>query len=190
MPRWTAVRGTVYGLEAAMIVLATSYGVRPFRLIDSGFGELVVSVAVVSLPAGMGFSLQTGETHRLTGLASFPLLLLCLGWQLVLGFQSYARDIRRTRLSLLRRIGWERAVPLHDFLLLSGYGVLLLAPAAGISVGIVWPAFLGMPFGVLVMLLLRGIVSGARPNWPLLTAASAASVGLTAYFLSLSFWLR
>jgi hypothetical protein len=91
---------------------------------------------------------------------------------------------------MLRLLSWERAVPFHNSLIVTAY-VLFFAPTLlGISLSLIWPAFLTLPFAIFQIVQLRAIALGNRPNWPLLTATALAVFGLTAYFLTLTFWLR
>ena len=55
---------------------------------------------------------------------------------------------------------------------------------------LIWPAFLTIPFALFQIFQVRGISHGAPANWTLLTATALAVFGLTAYFLTLTFWLR
>jgi 1,4-dihydroxy-2-naphthoate octaprenyltransferase len=94
------------------------------------------------------------------------------------------------RYTLLARLGWERAVPLHHFLMMISYVSLLTAPIFGYSLRSLWPAFLTFPFALLQIYWLHNISLGAKPLWNLLTANAIAVFGLTAYLLTLTFWLR
>jgi hypothetical protein len=52
------------------------------------------------------------------------------------------------------------------------------------------PAFLTLPFAIFQIIQLRAIANGNPPNWRLLTSTALAVLGLTTYFLTLTFWLR
>jgi hypothetical protein len=66
----------------------------------------------------------------------------------------------------------------------------LVSPAFGLSLSLLWPAFLTLPFALFQIFQLRNIALGAPANWTLLAATALSVFGLTAYFLSLTFWLR
>ncbi|MEW6028261.1 MAG: hypothetical protein AB1554_02135 [Chloroflexota bacterium] len=172
------------------ILLALAYGIPPLRLITSGFGELTLAVMLGSLSPATAFLLQTGEYHRVLGLIAFALTLLALACLLALNFPTYANDLKYLRPTLLMRLGWERAVPLHHGLLVAAYLLLALLPVLGFSWGLVWPAFLSLPFAVLQIVSLRSLSLGARPVWKFLTTNAAALFILTTYLLTLSFFLR
>jgi 1,4-dihydroxy-2-naphthoate octaprenyltransferase len=166
------------------------YAVPPLRLFDRGFGELLVSINIAYLSPSIGFLLQFGKYHPLLTVATVPLTLLSVGVLLGLDFQSYAADIKYERRTLLTRLGWESAVPLHHGLLLGAYILFAAAPLLGFSLGLIWPAFLSLPFALLQIYWLRNIALGAKPFWTLLTANAISFLGLTAYSLTLTFWLR
>jgi 1,4-dihydroxy-2-naphthoate octaprenyltransferase len=180
----------VYLVQFAAVVLALSLSVPPLQLVHSGFGELILSALIGVVPATLAFLLQADTYHRLLSAVMFPVVLLCFAWLLALDFPSFATDQKYGRQSLLQRAGWELAVPLHHAAIMAAYGLLLSGPFLGISLSVLWPGYLGIPFAVLQILLLQSLARGARPNWPLLRATSTSVVGLTVYFLTLSFWLH
>jgi 1,4-dihydroxy-2-naphthoate octaprenyltransferase len=170
------------------LLLALAYAIPPIRLLNRGFGELTLAVHLAYVIPSIGFLLQARENHRLLAVIIIPLTALALAYFLVINFTSFPSDERYQRATLLRRLTWEHAVPLHHSLIVFSYVIFAVAPLFGFS--ILWPAFLTLPFAVLQILLLRNISIGGRPNWTLLTATALAVFGLTAYFLTLTFWLR
>jgi 1,4-dihydroxy-2-naphthoate octaprenyltransferase len=157
---------------------------------DRGFGEFALAIQIAYLLPAIGFLLQAGSFHRLLNAAIVPLTFLLLAALVSLDFASYADDLKRGRRTLLDRVGWQAAVPIHHGLLIAAYVLFGAAPSFGFSFGLVWPAFLTLPFAGLQIYWLRNIALGARPIWGLLTANALAVFGLTAYFLTLTFWLR
>ncbi|MGE5250787.1 MAG: hypothetical protein ACM3QS_11305 [Bacteroidota bacterium] len=173
-----------------LLGLALVYGVPPFRLVNRGFGEVVLAIQLAYVVPSLAFLLQAGTYHRLLAMMVFPLTALALAALIVLDFPRYAGDRKYNRGTLLVKLGWERVVPFHNFLVLAAYLILLAAPLFGISLAVVWPAFLSFPFAVLQILSLRSIALGGKPIWALLTVTAIAVFGLTTYFLTLTFWLR
>jgi hypothetical protein len=55
---------------------------------------------------------------------------------------------------------------------------------------LVWPALLTLPLAVWQIFTLRNIADGAKPLWPAFVATATAIFGLTAYLVTLAFWLR
>jgi 1,4-dihydroxy-2-naphthoate octaprenyltransferase len=173
-----------------LLGLSLVYGVPPFRLVNRGFGEVILAVQLAYVIPSLAFLLQAGAYHRLLAMVVFPLMALALAAMIVLDFPRYARDRKYNRGTLLVRLGWERAVPFHNILILAAYLILLAAPIFGISLALVWPGFLTLPFAILQIFSLRSIALGGKPIWTLLTVTAIAVFGLTTYFLTLTFWLR
>jgi 1,4-dihydroxy-2-naphthoate octaprenyltransferase len=172
------------------LLLVLAYAVPPLRLVDAGFGEFTLAVHIAMIAPALGFVLQRGEYHRLVGIVSFPLTLLALAYFLILDFPSFGADEKYDRRTLLRSMGWQRAVPLHHGLLLGAYILLAGALLFGLAWGLIWPSFLTLPFAILQIFWLRNISLGAKPIWSLLTVNALAVFGLTAYLLTFAFWLR
>jgi len=175
------------GLSLATVL---AYAVPPLRLVDAGFGEFTLAVHIAVIAPALGFVLQQGEYHRLVAIVSFPLTLLALAYLLILGFPTFATDEKYDRRTLLRSLGWQRAVPLHHGLVLGAYALLASLLLFGLAWGLVWPAFLTLPFALLQIFWVRNISLGAKPIWSLLTVNALAVFGLTAYLLTFAFWLR
>ncbi len=175
------------GLSLIMVLI---YGVPPLRLVYAGFGEFLLAVHLALIAPALGFVLQAGSYHRLVAMVSFPLILLALAYLLVQSFPTFAEDQKFERRTLLRNMGWERAIPFHHGIVLGAYLLLTAALRFGLAWGLVWPAFLTFPFALLQILWLRNIRLGARPMWRLLTVNALAVFGLTAYLLTFAFWLR
>jgi 1,4-dihydroxy-2-naphthoate octaprenyltransferase len=173
------------------LILVLIYSIAPFRFVNRGFGEFVLAVHLAYVIPSIGYILQSDDTHRFL-LITMPLTLLAFAYLIVMDFPSFATDSKYNRGTLLTRLGWERVVPLHHlFVLLAYFFFLTLAsPAVGLSLSLLWPAFLTLPFAIFQIFQLRNIALGARANWNLLTVTALSVFGLTVYFLSLTFWLR
>lgn len=164
------------------------YAVPPVRLSATGFGEWVsILILAIGMPA-LGFSLQSGEVHRLVAMASFPLAALQTSMMLASELQDYADDTKYERKTLMVRLGWKLGIGLHNWLILAGFGVLGLSLLFGMPLGIGGPAMLALPVGAVQIWLMRQITDGAKPNWKLLTYTAGALFGVTAYILTFMFW--
>jgi len=172
------------------LLAVLTYAVPPIRLVDAGLGEFTLAVHIAMVATALGFVLQQGEYHRLVAIVSFPLTLLALAYFLILDFPTFAVDEKYERNTLLRSMGWQRAVPLHHILVFAAYILLASALFFGLAWGLIWPAFLTLPFALLQIYWLRNISQGAKPIWSLLTVNALAVFGLTAYLLTFAFWLR
>jgi 1,4-dihydroxy-2-naphthoate octaprenyltransferase len=138
----------------------------------------------------LAFLLQYDQLHRLLSFTTFPLTLLALAYLLVGNFPTFATDQKLGRHTLLTRLTWQRAVPIHHFLVLTAFLLFAVAPFLEYPWGLVWPVFLALPFAAIQMIWLQRISNGGRTLWNFLTALASATFGLTAYLLALTFWIR
>jgi len=171
------------------LLLVLSHAIPPFRMINRGFGEFLLAVHLAYVIPSIGYILQTDETHRFL-LITIPLTFLAFAYFIVMDFPSFAGDSKFGRSTLLTRLGYERVVPLHHLFVLFAYLFFVIIPAFGVSLSLFWPAFLTLPFALFQIFQLRNLALGAPVNWTLLTVTALSVFGLTAYFLSLTFWLR
>lgn len=171
------------------LLLVLTYSIVPFRFINRGFGEFVLAAHLAYVIPSIGYILQSGDTHRFL-LITLPLTFLAFAYFIVLSFPAFAADSKYNRSTILTRLGWERVVPLHHLFVLLAYFFFLSSPVFGLSLSLLWPAFLTLPFALFQIFQLRNISLGAPANWTLLTVTALSVFGLTAYFLSLTFWLR
>ncbi len=171
------------------LIVILAYSIPPFRLINRGFGEFLLAAHLAYVIPSIAYILQAGEMHRFL-LITIPLTFLAFAYFIIMNFPSFALDTKYNRLTFLTRLGWERVVPLHHLFVLFAYLFFLASPIFGLSLSLLWPAFLTLPFALFQIYQLRNIALGARTSWILLTATALSVFGLTAYFLSLTFWLR
>lgn len=175
----------VIGFSGAIL-----YSVPPVRLSTTGYGELATSFLVANLVPAFAFLLQSGDLHRLLAMATFPLTMLHLAMMLAFEFPDYATDLRLGKRTLLVRMGWQRAVTLHNLLILAAYITLGLAVFSGLPFYIALPSLLTLPLGLLQIWQMRRIADGAKPNWTALTLTGIALFSVVAYLLTFAFWTR
>jgi 1,4-dihydroxy-2-naphthoate octaprenyltransferase len=175
-------------LTSVLLILA--YAIPPFRLINRGFGELVLAVHLSYIIPSIGYLFQAGEHSRLLTLLLIPLTILAFAYFLIVNFTTFNEDQKYERGTLLRFLTWERAVPFHHGLIASAYLFFALVPLFGFSFSLILPAFLTLPFALFQIIQLHAIANGSPPNWKLLTATALAVFGLTTYLLTLTFWVR
>lgn len=174
---------------ALSLIILLSHSVPPLRLVNRGFGELLLAVHLAYIIPSIAFVFQSGNTHRFLAIA-IPLTFLAFAFFIASNFQTFAQDRKYGRVTFLTRLGWERVVPLHHIFVIFAYIFFLVLPAFGVPLRLLAPAFLTLPFALYQILQLRNIALGLPPNWKILQLTSAAVFGLTAYFLALTFWLR
>ncbi len=179
--------GILLGLILIFYIL---YALPPMQLSETGYGDLILAIALGTLLPAQAFLLQFKDFHRLLTFVTFPLTLLALSYLLVNDFPTFATDMKHARHTLLTRLTWQRAIPIHHLLVLLSFLFFAAAPLFGIPWGLVWPAFLVLPFAGVQIVWLQRIAIGGRTMWKFLTALSVATFGLTVYFLVMTFWIR
>ena len=119
-------------------------------------------------------------------------LELVLGLALALSYElaDYAADLKHGRRTLMVRMGWQRAMLLHNGMILVAFLLLGLALSFGLPLFIGLPAFLPLPLGLLQVWQMRRISEGARPNWRALRLTAVVIFATTAYLLTFAFWTR
>ncbi len=169
-------------------VLGILYSIPPFRLVYSGYGELIISILITNLFPAFAYVLQAGELHRLLAMLTFPLTFLYLAAILAQSLPSYLEDVRLNRQTMMTRLGWQRGMSLHNFLIVAAYILLALSVLAGLPWQLAFPAFLALPVGVFQIWQINSIAGGGKPRWRLLTFTAMASIGFAAYFINLALW--
>jgi 1,4-dihydroxy-2-naphthoate octaprenyltransferase len=171
------------------LIIILVYAIPPFRFINRGFGEFLLAAHIAYVFPYIAYILQTGETHAFL-MITVPLTFLAFAYFIVIGFSSFASDRKYDRVTILTRLGWERVVPFHHLFVLLAYLLFIASPAIGISLSLIWRVFLTVPFAIFQIFQLRNISLGAPANWTLLSVTALTTFGLTAYLLTITFWLR
>lgn len=180
-------------LAVLMIMIAFGaifYSVPPIRLVASGYGELTASFIVANLVPALAFVLQFGQYHRLLAMSTFPLTALHMAMILAFEFPDYATDLKYEKRNLLVRLGWQRAMVLHNVLIFSAFLLLGLAILSGLPAAIALPVFIPFPLGLLQVWQMRRIAAGCKPNWQSLGMTAVALLGSAVYLLTFAFWTR
>lgn len=172
------------------LLLCLSLAVPPVRLVERGIGEVVTAFLLAVLTPAISFLMVFPGLHPfLTGF-TFPLFLLALAWQLAISFEQYPDHLKYGRRVLLMRLSWQRAVSMHNGLLIVAYFFLAVLPFLGVPFSLTWPALLTLPIAAWQVLMLRNIADGVKPVWNALNIAATVVFGLTAYLITITFWLR
>ncbi len=164
------------------------YSTPPIHLASTGYGELTTSILSANLVPAFAFVLQTGTLHRLVGITTTPLTLLHIAMLIAFSLPDYATDIKHGKRNLLVRLGWQRAMQIHNILLGGAYLFLLAGIFYGLPLALAWPGFISLPFAAYQVWHIIQIEEGAPTRWSLLTYNALVIFGGTAYFLALAFW--
>lgn len=164
------------------------YAVPPMRLARSGYGELVTALFLTGITPALAYALQTGETHRLLILLTFPLTAICIAMLLANDLETYYTDIKDGRKTLMVAVGWQRGMSLHNILVLFSYLLVGLAAVLKLPWPLAWPMLATMPVGLFQIWQMWQINNGVKPRWRLLRMTAYASFGIMAYLVAFALW--
>lgn len=173
-----------------MVLAVIAYAVPPVQFENRGYGELILAGLLGYLLPAFGMLLQYSQVHRLLSFSAIPVTLLSLSYLLACDFPNYARDLAQGHHSILMRLTWQIAVPVHHIVLLLAFLFLAAAPLLGIPWKLTGPSLLALPVAILQMVRLQIIATGGKPMWRLFTALASTTFGLAIYFLAITFWIR
>jgi 1,4-dihydroxy-2-naphthoate octaprenyltransferase len=171
-----------------ILLAALLYALPPFRLVCSGYGELIQSIMIAGLVPALAYLLQGHDFHRLLLMVAFPLTTLHISMLLALEFPDYASDIKLGNRPILVRVGWQRGMLMHNLLVLGGFVILGMSFVFGLPLRVGWPVLFVLPIGLFQVWMMNRIADGAKPNWNLLVLIAISTFGLTAYLLTFAFW--
>jgi 1,4-dihydroxy-2-naphthoate octaprenyltransferase len=157
---------------------------------NSGVGEVVTSITLLLCPPALGFLIQFGELHPFLVYGILPLFPLHLALIILLRLISYREDYGLNRKNLLIRIGWVRAVFLHNMLVLSGFLLFGISLLFGFPIKMAGFVFLVLPAALYLIWYLSRLEYGAPVRWPLLTLLSLTVYFLPLYFICFSAWIN
>jgi 1,4-dihydroxy-2-naphthoate octaprenyltransferase len=177
----------IYGI---MFFAELFYALPPFRLVSSGYGELLLSITIVAFVPAIAFLMQGHGMHRLLVLSVFPLTTLHISMLLALEFPDYAADNLQEKRNALTRVGWQRGMLFHNVLLLLSFVLFAMAFILGLPLSVAWPIVFVLPIALYQVWLMNRIAEGAKPNWNMLTLISIATFILSTYILTFSFWIH
>lgn len=163
--------------------------VPPLEFNRKGYGDLIEALLIATFSPAFALSMQHGELNILWVMLTLPLTLIYLAMRITFLLQAYGNDILTNTQSMLVRMGWQRGMALHNYLIIGGY--LLIGAFAIIHLpwALTWPAILSLPLGGLQILQIQQISAGARPNWKLLILNAVGTFTITAYSIALTLWI-
>ncbi len=176
-------------LGAVGAVAAVAYAVPPLRLETSGYGELLAAFCTAVLIPSFSFSIYTAEIHRLLPLTTAPLACFTFAALIAHQLPEYGRDVRVEHRRLMVRLGWRRALRVHDGAVVLGLALQVALLLLGFPRRVAWGGLLGVPLAVAVIWYLRRIRQGTPPRWTVLRVSSQGLAGLMTYLSLMGYLL-
>ncbi|MEN6482939.1 MAG: hypothetical protein ABFD29_12310 [Anaerolineaceae bacterium] len=166
------------------------YAVPPFRLSQSGFGEIADAFFITSLLPAWAVVLQIGELHSLLAMLTLPLTALYIAISIALSLENYTLFNQDKHQTILTRMGWQQGMTLHNLLILFSYVFVGIALLTGLPWSLCWPMLMTLPLGIYQTYIVWQIGNGAKPPWKLLRVTSIGLISVSAYLIMYSLWTR
>jgi 1,4-dihydroxy-2-naphthoate octaprenyltransferase len=144
----------------------------------------------VVIPPAIAYFLQSQDLHRLLTLTVTALLPAYLAYRMLLQLKSLGIDQKHENLTIVTYMGWQRAMTLHNALILLTYLLMALITFLGFPWFLLWPVFLTLPIGLLEIWLMERVRGGKKPLWWIMQAATASVFLIPIYLLGFAFWIR
>jgi len=186
--RLEAVGQVLLTLMITGILAGVIYSVPPFKLAETGFGALLLSVMVGAGIPTISFLLLNGSFHRFLPMVTFPIAILNLVMLITFDFPTYARDELRGRKTLLTLMGWKNAMVFHNLLVLAAFLLIGVTSMFGFPTFAAFPPFLLLPLAIFQVLMMVRVANGLKPNWNALMIGSTSLFAVLVYIFTFSFW--
>ena len=156
----------------------------------TGIGEIVTSIILVLCPPALAFLLQFGEFHPFLVYGVIPIFPLHVAMIIILRLVSYREDLRLMKKNLLVRIGWIRAVFLHNILVFCGFLFYGFGLLFGFPFYIIGNVFIALPAGIYLVWYLSHLENGAPVRWSVIISLSLIIFFLPLYLITYSTWMN
>lgn len=175
-------------LAGLMVLVIFLYTVKPFRLIYSGYGEILQAFLITFLIPTFGYSIQTkGELHSTLAYLCIPFFILVLANQYISENQSLSRDIERYHTTAVMRFGSVLTLRVAMYLIAFSYIFILLSGVTALPWRFILRWYLSIPVAIYLIWNLNKILSGGKPVWQLIKFLSYSLILLNLISILLSF---
>ena len=150
----------------------------------------IESILYLIIPPAIAYFLQSSEIHSfliMTVTCSIPGFL---AYGLLGQIKRVVFDQKNSNQTLAVQVGWEKAMVIHNALILMAYLLFALMALFDFPWFIVWPVFLTFPIGLVSIWLVEQVRRGRKPLWRVLLLSDAVVYFFPIYFLGIAFWMR
>jgi len=175
-----------------LAVLITSVLYYLSDMIDAlkSFALLIEVLLFVVFPPAVGYFLHSDDAHYLLTMVVVGLVPAYLALRLLTLLQRYGQDQKSGKVTIVTIMGWERAMFLHNALILLTYLLYALIALLGFPWFLLWPVFLTLPIGLLEIWLMERVRRGMKPLWLIMKIAAACVLFIPIYLIGFAFWIR
>jgi 1,4-dihydroxy-2-naphthoate octaprenyltransferase len=175
-------------IAGLMLFVVFFYIVKPFRLIHSGYGEILQASLVAFLIPAFGYSIQTnGELHTTLVYLCVPFFMLVLADQYIEKNRSLSRDIDRYHTTAVMRLGSVVTLRIAVYLIAFSYIFILLLGIAALPWRFILRWYISVPLAVVLIWNVNKVLSGERPAWQVISFLSYSLVLLNLILVLFSF---
>ena len=160
----------------------------PSRLLQTGYGEIVLAFFFTLLIPGISFVLLYGSHHRMLTMVCLPLFSSHMVMQLAYELKNYSELIRTGKKNMMILLGWKNGLFIHNLCILLIYITLGIAAIFGLPLFIIIPGLLLLPLGFFQFWQARRISLGGKPNWKLVTFNSSVIFYFLSYYFAFGLW--
>lgn len=185
--RFSLVLGILILLIFILVMLSS---LPPFLLNRKGYAELIEAFILFILVPAIAMILNYGEINPILEFLTVPLFFVFLPGKLVFSLRTYLEDKTGGYPNLLNRLEWEKAMKLHNSLILVTYVLVPVFSAIGLPWHFTWPLLLTLPIAAFELIQVVGITRGGKPNLKILEWTSGSLVGAMCYLVLLTLWLH
>lgn len=171
-----------------LLVMLTS--LPPFFLNRKGYAELIEAFIIFIIVPAAAILLNFGELSPMLELLTTPLFFVFLAGKLVFSLRTYLEDKTGGYPNLLNRLNWEKAMKLHNSLIVAAYVLVAIFSVIGLPWDFTWPILITLPIAAFELIQMIGISRGGKPNWKLLEWTAGSLVGSMCYLVLLTLWLH
>jgi len=154
------------------------------------FQILFETVLFVILPPAFAYFLQSEDLHRLLAMVVLSLIPAYIAYRLLSQLLAFDRDPNGGNHHLIKAIGWEQSMFLHNALILLSFFLYAVDALFGFPWFLLWPVFLTLPIGLLEVWLMERVRRGGKPLWRAMRVSTACVYFLPMYLIGFAFWIR
>jgi 1,4-dihydroxy-2-naphthoate octaprenyltransferase len=156
---------------------------RPYQV-------LIEAMVYIVLPPAFAYFIQSSHVHLFLTLSVIGFVPAFIAFRILVQIQQFPADLKHDNQTLVTRIGWEKAMVVHNTLVLLTFLVFALIVFLGLPWFILWPVFLVLPIGLMEVWLMERVRRGGKPYWLVMIIASACIQFIPIYLLGFAFWIR
>ncbi len=175
-------------IAGLMVLVIIFYTVKPFRLIYSGYGELLQAFLITFLIPAFGYSIQTnGELHSTLAYLCIPFFILMLAHQYISENQSLSKDIEKYHTTAVMRFGSVLTLRIAMYLIAFSYIFILLSGMTALPWRFILRWYISIPVAVYLIWNLNKILAGEKPAWQFIKFLSYSLILLNLILILFAF---